>query len=207
VHEPVPHPDHVVLAHELVAEALVEADILGLVCLEVSKIAARVEAPAVLLHDPRPDPPPLKMGVDGERAEMDVGLVRIVLRPGREPLPDPRHRSRAESEHRREDPQPLQRRRLARAGRRHSGDAHQHSVLERRDWLLGANDAEEPANHTSVAAQATVRILSIGRNMKRVVPHPAGENADRIGNLVPVQVPDLDRALCHEGELRGRGVE
>ena len=58
MHEPVPHPDHVVLAHELVAEALVEADVLGLVRLEVSKIAGRVEAPAVLLHDPRPDPRP-----------------------------------------------------------------------------------------------------------------------------------------------------
>jgi hypothetical protein len=79
-------------------------------------------------------------------------------------------------------------------------------VLDRRDRLLGVRHPEEAAHQTGVAAQPALRILAVRRDMERVVAHPAGENADRIGNLVPVQVPDLDRALWHEGELRVRGA-
>ena len=49
---------------------------------------------------------------------MDVRLVRVAFRPARVPVADARCGPRAESEHRREDPQPLQRRRLTGAGRR-----------------------------------------------------------------------------------------
>jgi hypothetical protein len=145
----------------------------------------------VLAHDLRTDPLALEVSVDGEGTEMDVRHIRVVLGPGRDPLPDPSGRPRAEAQHAGEQPQALPRLRLAgprRGDPRHGDDP---SLPHGADWLLRREDSEQRPHHAGVAGEPPLRILPVGGDVQRVVSHPPGEHTDGVLDLIRAQIAHL----------------
>src|SRR5215831_10895030 len=85
----------------LESELRVEIDIFWTVSFEVADRAGGIEGAAERLHQQPADAVPANLRDDADRAEMDVRLVRIMLRPDREPLGDANGGLDAETPHHR----------------------------------------------------------------------------------------------------------
>jgi hypothetical protein len=59
---------------------------------------------------------------------------------------------------------------------------------------------EQPRHQTGMAPQPALGVLAVGRDVQRVVAHPASEDADGRIDLVCSQVSDLDRVLLRHRE-------
>jgi hypothetical protein len=195
-HEPVRDPDHLGLVDDLVAEALVEGHVLGLVRLEIPDGARLVQTAAVLDHDPRADPLPLEVGVDRERTQVRVRLRGIVVGPDLEPARDADERSGAERHQRRQDAELLAEARLTAAGWSHAGDPDDHALAPRLERRLGGRDAKQAAEHALEAATPLLRIVAEGRPVERVVAHASGEHPHRGCAIARPQIPDHDLSRC-----------
>src|SRR6266498_2328902 len=157
-----------------------------------ANVAVIVEPPVVFPHDQRADSLALQVRVHRQWAEMDMRLVQVVLGPGQGP---PAHLDRcpwAEPDQGREQSDTLRHGRLAGPNRCHAGHANQGVAPDRTDGLLGRQGAEQATKQSRVTAEPALGIRAVGGHVKRIVPHPTCQHADRRRHLVRSKIAHLD---------------
>src|SRR5919107_1546832 len=184
VHVPVADAQHFILARHLETELFVEADVDGLVGLQVGVLRRFIHLLAEGSHEHRANAPPLKVGVYGHGPEMPVTLVGIVLRPSSEPTHRASGDPRTEREQGGQEAELPSQPRLAPARRHHAAHPMDRTVGHPCGQHVAVTAGHLSSSHRAEEAQkppvAHIGILPESSDDDGVVAHSAHHAPDRL---------------------------